>query len=319
MASFVLPTPSCLASPPLAAAPAAAAAGAASAAFPPKGRLVVSPNWRAFAQPPRLSGLSGLSSLQHGDGEIGCGSDPTAGIGCGSDRTAGAGRVRGRGDLKARCMGRRAEGEEGADVADGGKTAQLDKSPLADQSVAATCINTIRMLVVDAVNAVNAGHPGSAMGLAPLGALLFAEEMRFDPADPAWPNRDRFILSNGHVCLLQYCLLHLTGYNLQMEDLKRLAKLGSKTPGHPENTLTPGIEVTTGPLGQGLANAVGVAAAEAHLAARLNTVDFPHLIDHHTFVVFGDGCAMEGVVNEAASLAGHWGLGKLIAFYDSNQ
>ncbi|CAI7875274.1 unnamed protein product, partial [Closterium sp. NIES-54] len=104
-----------------------------------------------------------------------------------------------------------------------------------------------------------------------------------------------------------------------MEDLKRLAKLGSKTPGHPENTLTPGIEVTTGPLGQGLANAVGVAAAEAHLAARLNTVDFPHLIDHHTFVVFGDGCAMEGVVNEAASLAGHWGLGKLIAFYDSNQ
>ncbi|CAI5461626.1 unnamed protein product [Closterium sp. Yama58-4] len=241
------------------------------------------------------------------------------------------------------------------------------------------------MLVVDAVNNVNAGHPGSAMGLAPLGVLLFAEEMRFDPADPAWPNRDRFILSNGHVCLLQYCLLHLTGYNLQMEDLKRLAKLGSKTPGHPENTLTPGIEVTTGfasmlfghpaclssswsssvsnsfqegsscPLGQGFANAVGVAAAEAHLAARLNTIDFPDLIDHHTlcrvaqfashvplaslsrarlassrvllpvhllpsrFVVFGDGCAMEGVVNEAASLAGHWGLGKLIAFYDSNQ
>ncbi|CAI5535429.1 unnamed protein product [Closterium sp. Naga37s-1] len=300
MAAFVFQTPSCLASPPSATAPAAAAA------FPPKDRLVISPSWRTFAQPPRIGRLS---SRQHGNDETGRG----------SDRTARVGRVRGGGDLKARCLGRRAEGEERADVADKGETAQLEKSLLANQSVAATCINTIRMLVVDAVNAVNAGHPGSAMGLAPLGALLFAEEMRFDPTDPAWPNRDRFILSNGHVCLLQYCLLHLTGYNLQMEGLKRLAKLGSKTPGHPENTLTPGIEVTTGPLGQGFANAVGVAAAEAHLAARLNTVDFPDLIDHHTFVVFGDGCAMEGVVNEAASLAGHWGLGKLIAFYDSNQ
>ncbi|CAI5488792.1 unnamed protein product [Closterium sp. Naga37s-1] len=288
-----------------------------SLSFPSDGAVARwGPSWRSVAQPLRLSALSGLSGLgalsarQKVDGEIGF---------C-SDRTARVGRLRGGGGLAARCLGQRAEGGgESADVADGETTAQLEKSPLADESVAATCINAIRMLVVDAVNAVNAGHPGSAMGLAPLGALLFAEEMRFDPADPAWPNRDRFILSNGHVCLLQYCLLHLTGYNLQMEDLKRLAKLGSKTPGHPENTLTPGIEVTTGPLGQGFANAVGVAAAEAHLAARLNSVDFPDLIDHHTFVVFGDGCAMEGVVNEAASLAGHWGLGKLIAFYDSNQ
>ncbi|CAI5496274.1 unnamed protein product [Closterium sp. Naga37s-1] len=308
MTSLVLQTR--LAPPSLAAPPGAAIAAVAFLPERRRGRPVGSPSWRFVAQPPRLSAPSGLSARRHGDGEIGFR----------SDRTARVGRERSGGGLTARCQGQRAQGGgERADVADGEKTAQLEKSPLADQSVAATCINAIRMLVVDAVNNVNAGHPGSAMGLAPLGALLFAEEMRFDPADPAWPNRDRFILSNGHVCLLQYCLLHLTGYNLQMGDLKRLAKLGSKTPGHPENTLTPGIEVTTGPLGQGFANAVGVAAAEAHLAARLNTVDFPDLLDHHTFVVFGDGCAMEGVVNEAASLAGHWGLGKLIAFYDSNQ
>ncbi|GJP64052.1 hypothetical protein CLOP_g21084 [Closterium sp. NIES-67] len=307
MASHLLLAPQI--SPPASLASRAAAAAARASSPDPRHRRTSSvrcrrpvlPSSRAFARPE-------LSGRRRGE------------IRPGSDRTAGVGRVRGGGGLAARCLREGAEGgEERADVADGGKTAQLEKSPLADESLAATCINTIRMLVVDAVNNVNAGHPGSAMGLAPLGALLFAEEMHFDPADPAWPNRDRFILSNGHVCLLQYCLLHLTGYNIQMEDLKQLAKLGSKTPGHPENTLTPGIEVTTGPLGQGFANAVGMAAAEAHLAARLNTADFPDLIDHHTFVLFGDGCAMEGVVQEAASLAGHWGLGKLIAFYDSNQ
>eukprot|EP00850_Spirogloea_muscicola_P024990 SM001920S05194 [mRNA] locus=s1920:612:1828:+ [translate_table: standard] len=194
-------------------------------------------------------------------------------------------------------------------------------------------VNAIRMLIVDSVNAAKAGHPGGAMGMAEIGYLLFDETMRFNPANPAWFDRDRFMLSNGHCGLLQYSLLHLTGYpgvggrrggsddglevGMQIEDLKQVTKFGSKTPGHPENTHMGGIEVTTGPLGQGFANAVGMALAEKHLAARFNKPDAT-LVDHYTFVTFGDGCAMEGVTNEAASLAGHWGLGKLIAFYDDN-
>lgn len=155
------------------------------------------------------------------------------------------------------------------------------------------------------------------MGLAPVGYQLWDEVMTYNPKNPHWFNRDRFVLSVGHAVLLQYVLLHLTGFDLQIEDLKQLVVLGSRTPGHPENMLTPGIEVVTGPLGQGFANSVGLALAERHLAARFNKPDIT-LVDHYTYVLLGDGCAMEGVTNEAGSLAGHWGLGKLIAFYDKN-
>ncbi|KAG7998373.1 hypothetical protein I3843_01G255900 [Carya illinoinensis] len=184
-------------------------------------------------------------------------------------------------------------------------------------------VNTIRFLAIDAVEKANSGHPGLPMGCAPMGHILYDEIMRYNPKNPNWFNRDRFVLSAGHGCMLQYALLHLAGYDsvkviyCQEEDLKEFRQWGSKTPGHPENFETPGCEVTTGPLGQGIANAVGLALAEKHLAARFNKPD-NEIVDHYTYAILGDGCQMEGISNEACSLAGHWGLGKLIAFYDDN-
>ncbi|CAD6272689.1 unnamed protein product [Miscanthus lutarioriparius] len=179
-------------------------------------------------------------------------------------------------------------------------------------------VNTIRFLAIDAVEKANSGHPGLPMGCAPVGHVLYDEVMRYNPKNPYWFNRDRFVLSAGHGCMLQYALLHLAGYDsVKEEDLKQFRQWGSRTPGHPENFETPGVEVTTGPLGQGVANAVGLALAEKHLAARFNKPD-NEIVDHYTYVILGDGCQMEGVANEACSLAGHWGLGKLIAFYDDN-
>ncbi|KAJ1270566.1 hypothetical protein BS78_06G061900 [Paspalum vaginatum] len=179
-------------------------------------------------------------------------------------------------------------------------------------------VNTIRFLAVDAVEKAQSGHPGLPMGCAPLGHVLFDEFLRFNPKNPAWFDRDRFVLSAGHGCMLQYALLYLAGYEgVTMDDLKAFRQWRSSTPGHPENFETPGVEVTTGPLGQGFANAVGLALAEKHLAARFNKTDLK-IVDHYTYVILGDGCQMEGISNEAASLAGHWGLGKLIAFYDDN-
>jgi transketolase len=176
---------------------------------------------------------------------------------------------------------------------------------------------SIRTLTMDAVQKADSGHPGLPMGCAELGALLFGEILNHYPEDPGWINRDRFVLSAGHGSMLLYSLLHLSGYDLSLEELKNFRQLGSKTPGHPEKNLTPGVETTTGPLGQGLANAVGMAMAETMLAQKFNTREHT-LIDHYTYVLAGDGCMMEGVTSEAASLAGHLGLGKLIVFYDSN-
>ncbi|KAF9917852.1 Transketolase [Lobosporangium transversale] len=180
-----------------------------------------------------------------------------------------------------------------------------------------TAINTIRALAADTVFKGKSGHPGAPMGLAPLGHLLFTKSMNYNPKNPLWANRDRFVLSNGHACVLQYILLHLSGYPTTMDDLKSFRQLNSKTPGHPESHITVGIEVTTGPLGQGFANSVGLAIGEAHMAARFNKPDF-ELFNNHTFVILGDGCMQEGIASEAASLAGHLKLGKLIAFYDDN-
>ncbi|KAF9028108.1 Transketolase [Podila verticillata] len=178
-------------------------------------------------------------------------------------------------------------------------------------------INTIRVLAADTVFKSNSGHPGAPMGCAPMAHLLFSRYMNFNPKNPHWANRDRFVLSNGHACALQYILLHLTGYPTSIEDLKQFRQLNSKTPGHPESHITVGIEVTTGPLGQGFANSVGLAIAEAHMAATFNKPGFD-LFNNYTFVILGDGCLQEGVASEAASLAGHLQLGKLIALYDDN-
>ena len=179
------------------------------------------------------------------------------------------------------------------------------------------CANAIRMLAIDAVQQANSGHPGMPMGMAAIAEVLWNDFLRHNPANPAWPDRDRFILSNGHGSMLQYALLHLAGYEVSLDDLKNFRQLHSKTPGHPEYGLTPGVETTTGPLGQGLANAVGMALAEKNLAANFNRDDFT-LINHYTYVFVGDGCLMEGVSHEACSLAGTLGLGKLIVFYDDN-
>ncbi|GAB2291216.1 hypothetical protein Dimus_025475 [Dionaea muscipula] len=188
----------------------------------------------------------------------------------------------------------------------------------ADATLLEKSVNTIRFLAIDAVEKANSGHPGLPMGCAPLGHILFDEVLRFNPKNPYWFNRDRFVLSAGHGCMLQYALLHLAGYDSVLEeDLKSFRQWGSRTPGHPENFETPGVEVTTGPLGQGIANAVGLALAEKHLAARFNKPDI-EIVDHYTYAILGDGCQMEGISNEACSLAGHWGLSKLIAFYDDN-
>ena len=180
------------------------------------------------------------------------------------------------------------------------------------------CVNSIRFLAVDAINKSNSGHPGLPMGCAPLAFALWDKVLRHNPKNPRWFNRDRFVLSAGHGCMLLYALLHLTGYDsVTLEDIKQFRQWGSRTPGHPETFETPGVEVTTGPLGQGISNAVGLAIAEAHLAAKFNKPDC-NLVDHYTYVLMGDGCNQEGVSSEAASLAGHLGLGKLIALYDDN-
>ena len=176
---------------------------------------------------------------------------------------------------------------------------------------------SIRILSMDAVQKANSGHPGAPMGMADMAAVLWHEHLRVNPADTQWYNRDRFILSNGHASMLQYALLHLTGFDVSLDDIKNFRQLHSKTPGHPEYRDTPGVEITTGPLGQGIATAVGMAIAERHLAARYNRDNLP-LIDHYTYVFLGDGCLMEGVSAEACSLAGTLGLGKLICLYDSN-
>jgi transketolase len=189
---------------------------------------------------------------------------------------------------------------------------------VATQSLEELCINSIRFLAIDAVEKAKSGHPGLPMGAAPMAFVLWDRFMRFNPKNPQWFNRDRFVLSAGHGCMLQYALLHLTGYDsVSLDDIKQFRQWGSRTPGHPENFETPGIEVTTGPLGQGIANGVGLAMAEAHLAAKFNKPD-SKIVDHYTYVILGDGCNMEGVSGEACSLAGHLGLGKLIALYDDN-
>jgi transketolase len=189
---------------------------------------------------------------------------------------------------------------------------------VATQSLEELCINSIRFLAIDAVEKAKSGHPGLPMGAAPMAFVLWDKFMRFNPKNPKWINRDRFILSAGHGCMLQYALLHLTGFDsVTIDDIKQFRQWGSRTPGHPENFETQGIEVTTGPLGQGIANGVGLAMSEAHLAAKFNKPD-AKIIDHYTYVILGDGCNMEGVSGEACSLAGHLGLGKLIALYDDN-
>jgi transketolase len=177
--------------------------------------------------------------------------------------------------------------------------------------------NAVRALAMDAVEAAKSGHPGMPMGMADIAEVLWNDFLRHNPANPAWVDRDRFVLSNGHGSMLQYALLHLSGYDLPITELQRFRQLHSKTAGHPEASETPGVETTTGPLGQGLANAVGMAIAEQVLAARFNRDDLP-IVDHRTFVFLGDGCLMEGISHEAASLAGTLGLGKLVAIWDDN-
>src|SRR4051794_22358794 len=180
------------------------------------------------------------------------------------------------------------------------------------------CIDTVRTLSMDAVQKANSGHPGTPMALAPLGYALFTKHMKHDPADPRWPDRDRFVLSCGHASMLLYSCLYLSGYKLSLEDLKQFRQWESKTPGHPEYDYTPGVETTTGPLGQGIGNAVGFAVAEKHLAATFNKDDVA-IIDHHTYFICSDGDLMEGISHEVSSFAGHFGLGKLIGFYDDNK
>jgi transketolase len=185
------------------------------------------------------------------------------------------------------------------------------------QATRTQCANALRMLAVDAVQAANSGHPGMPMGMADIAETLWRHHLRHDPADPQWPDRDRFVVSNGHGSMLLYALLHLSGYELPMAELKRFRQLHSRTPGHPEVDVTPGVETTTGPLGQGIANAVGMALAEKLLADEFNRPGHS-VVDHRTYVFLGDGCLMEGISHEACSLAGTWRLNKLVAFYDDN-
>ena len=179
----------------------------------------------------------------------------------------------------------------------------------------ALAISIIRGLAMDAPLKAKSGHQGTAMALAPLGHVLFSRVMKFDPKDPAWPDRDRFILSGGHASILQYALLYLSGYDLTLDDLKSFRQWGSRTPGHPEVGHTSGVEVTTGPLGQGFANAVGMALAERYLRSAFGE----KAANHHTYVIMGDGCLMEGISHEAASFAGHQKLDHLIAIFDDNK
>src|SRR5512145_1985194 len=189
---------------------------------------------------------------------------------------------------------------------------------MTDRAIDELCINTIRTLSIDAVQKANSGHPGAPMGLAPAAYVLWTRFLKHNPRDPQWPDRDRFVLSAGHGSMLLYSMLHLTGYDVPLDQIKQFRQWGSRTPGHPERGHTPGVETTTGPLGQGLGNAVGMALAEAHLAARYNRPDLP-VIDHFTYCLAGDGDLMEGVAAEAASLAGHLRLGKLVCLYDANR
>ncbi|MGI4846764.1 MAG: 1-deoxy-D-xylulose-5-phosphate synthase N-terminal domain-containing protein, partial [Janthinobacterium lividum] len=177
--------------------------------------------------------------------------------------------------------------------------------------------NAIRTLAMDAVQQANSGHPGMPMGMADIAVALWCKHYRHNPANPRWANRDRFVLSNGHGSMLHYALLHLTGYDLPMSELRNFRQMHSKTPGHPEVDVTPGIETTTGPLGQGLTNAVGMALAEKLLAAEFNRPGFA-VVDHYSYVFAGDGCLMEGISHEACSLAGTLGLSKLVVLYDDN-
>jgi len=193
----------------------------------------------------------------------------------------------------------------------------MSKATPKQPTTAELCINTIRSLSMDAVQKANSGHPGAPMGLAPAGYALWTRVMKHNPKNPDWADRDRFVLSGGHASMLLYSLLHLTGYDLSLEEIENFRQWGSKTPGHPEYGHTPGVETTTGPLGQGFANAVGMAMAERHLAANFNRPDH-EIVDHYTYVMCGDGDMMEGVASEAASLAGHLGLAKLICLYDDN-
>ena len=190
-------------------------------------------------------------------------------------------------------------------------------APTAARASDVELANAIRALAMDAVEKAKSGHPGMPMGMADIAVALWHRHLAHNPADPHWPDRDRFVLSNGHGSMLQYALLHLTGYDLPMAELAAFRQLHSKTPGHPETGVTPGVETTTGPLGQGLANAVGMALAEALLAREFN-VPGHTVVDHHTYVFVGDGCLMEGISHEACSLAGTWRLGKLVALYDDN-
>jgi transketolase len=185
---------------------------------------------------------------------------------------------------------------------------------VSDADLEQLAINVVRGLAMDAPQKANSGHPGTAMALAPLAHVLFSRVMRHDPAAPSWPDRDRFVLSNGHASILLYSFLFLTGYGLTLDDIRQFRQWGSRTPGHPEVHHTPGVEVTTGPLGQGFANAVGMGLAERWLRARFG----PEVVDHHTFVICSDGDLMEGISHEAASLAGHLGLGRLVYVYDDN-
>src|SRR5688572_5006744 len=193
----------------------------------------------------------------------------------------------------------------------------MPDTPSVAHASSADVVNAIRALSMDAVQKANSGHPGMPMGMAEIAEVLWRGFLRHNPANPAWPDRDRFVLSNGHGSMLQYALLHLTGYDLPMEELRRFRQLHSKTPGHPEVGITPGVETTTGPLGQGFANAVGFAMAEQILAADFNRPGHG-IVDHYTYVFLGDGCLMEGISHEAASLAGTLRLAKLIAIYDDN-
>ncbi len=187
-----------------------------------------------------------------------------------------------------------------------------------DSALDALCINTLRFLSIDAVQKAASGHPGLPLGAAPMAYALWMHHLKHHPANPAWLDRDRFVLSAGHGSMLLYSLLHLTGYDLTLDQIKRFRQSGSLTPGHPERGLTPGVETTTGPLGQGFANAVGMAMAETQLAACYNRPGF-EIVDHHTYALVSDGDLMEGVAAEAASLAGHLRLGKLICLYDDNR
>ncbi|HVS97571.1 MAG TPA: transketolase, partial [Puia sp.] len=197
------------------------------------------------------------------------------------------------------------------------ETTMANPTPATAKDLERLCIDTVRVLSADAVQKANSGHPGTPMATAPMGYVLWTKNMRYNPNDPAWPNRDRFILSAGHACMLQYSYLYLTGYTLTLDDIKNFRQLHSKTPGHPEYGLTPGIEITTGPLGQGFANGVGMAIAQKHLAARYNKPGF-ELFDYTIYAICSDGDMMEGVSSEAASIAGHLGLGNIVYLYDDN-